>query len=211
MLAGKKVSLQANVSGTEETLGGSSSPKDFETLMQLTYLQFTAPRKDETAFASFKTRLKAQLENAQANPMASVNDSVTHLLYGNHPRAIYLKPEMVDQIDYDRILALYKERFANAGDFKFFFVGNIDLETMKPLIAQYLGALPAAKAREKVRDNHMDIIKGVRENTYAKGTTHPDGYGGNDSQRKMQIHPEEFSADELPDTGARHGIHRRNP
>ena len=168
MLAGKKVSLQANVSGTEETLGGSSSPKDFETLMQLTYLQFTAPRKDETAFASFKTRLKAQLENAQANPMASVNDSVTHLLYGNHPRAIYLKSEMVDQIDYDRILALYKERFANAGDFKFFFVGNIDLETVKPLIAQYLGALPAAKAREKVRDNHMDIIKGVRENTYAK-------------------------------------------
>lgn len=168
MLAGKKAAVQASVSGTEEMISGHSSPKDFETLMQLTYLQFTAPRKDEAAFASFKTRLKAQLENAQANPMSTINDSVTYMMYGNHPRAIYLKPEMVDQINYDRVLELYKERFANAGDFNFYFVGNIDLDKMKPLIAQYLGSLPAIKQKEKVRDNHMDIAKGILENTYAK-------------------------------------------
>lgn len=168
VLAGKKASVQARINGDEESVNGNCSPKDFETLMQLTYLQFTAPRKDEAAFASLKTRLKAQLENAKANPLSTVNDSVTYLLYGNHPRIVYLEPEMLEQVNYDRVLELYKQRFANAGDFKFFFVGNIDLETMKPLIAQYLGALPDNKVREKVRDNHVDIIKGIRENTYAK-------------------------------------------
>ena len=137
-------------------------------MMQLTYLSFTAPRKDMEAFASFKTRLKAQLENAAANPLSSINDTITSMMYGNHPRYLSLKPELIDQIDYDRVLQIYKERFANAGDFTFFLVGNIDLEQMKPLIEQYLGALPSTGAKETVRDNHMDIAKGILNKTYAK-------------------------------------------
>ena len=137
-------------------------------MMQLTYLSFTAPRKDMEAFNSFKTRMKAQLENAEANPLSSINDTISSMMYGNHPRYISLKPELIDQIDYDRILQMYKERFANAADFTFFLVGNIDLEQMKPLIEQYLGALPANGAKETVRDNHMDIAKGILSKTYAK-------------------------------------------
>ena len=168
MLAGKKVSVDAGVGGTQEYVHGNCSPKDFETMMQLTYLSFTAPRKDMEAFASFKTRLKAQLENAAANPLSSINDTITSMMYGNHPRYLSLKPELIDQIDYDRVLQIYKERFANAGDFTFFLVGNIDLEQMKPLIEQYLGALPSTGAKETVRDNHMDIAKGILNKTYAK-------------------------------------------
>lgn len=168
MLAGKKVSVDAGVGDTQEYVHGNCSPKDFETMMQLTYLSFTAPRKDMDAFTSFKTRMKAQLENAAANPLSSLNDTLTLMVYGNHPRNLLLKPELIDQIDYDRILQIYKERFANAGDFTFFFVGNIDLEQMKPLIEQYLGALPSTGVKETVRDNHMDIAKGILNNTYAK-------------------------------------------
>ena len=146
LLAGKKVSVNAGVGGTQEYVNGSCSPKDFETLMQLTYLNFTAPRKDEEAFASLKNRMKAQLESAQANPLSSVGDTLRKVMYNNHPRVINLKPELVDQIDYDRVIEIYKERFANASDFNFYFVGNIDLEKMKPLIAQYLGALPTTGA-----------------------------------------------------------------
>lgn len=168
MLAGKKASVIAGVGGTQEYVSGSCSPKDFETMLQLTYLSFTAPRKDEEAFASFKNRLKAQLESAEANPMNSVSDTLQHLMYGDHPRYLSLKPELVDQIDYDRVLQLYKERFADAGDFQFYFVGNIDLEKAKPLIEQYLGSLPATGSKESIRDNHMDIAKGMLEKTYAK-------------------------------------------
>ena len=168
LLAGKKVSVDATIGNTVEQVQGNCSPKDFETMMQLTYLSFTAPRKDEEAFASFKTRLKAQLENAQANPLASINDSITKLMYGTHPRYLSLQPEMIDQIDYDKVLAMYKDRFADAGDFTFYFVGNIDLDEAKPLIAQYLGSLPATGRKETFRDNHMDIAKGNLENIYAK-------------------------------------------
>ena len=168
MLAGKKVSVDAGVGGTQEYVHGNCSPKDFETMMQLTYLSFTAPRKDMEAFASFKTRLKAQLENAAANPLSSINDTISAMMYGNHPRYLSLKPELIDQIDYERVLQIYKERFANAGDFTFFLVGNIDLEQTKPLIEQYLGSLPSTGAKETVRDNHMDIAKGILSKTYAK-------------------------------------------
>lgn len=168
MLAGKKVSVDAGVGGTQEYVHGNCSPKDFETMMQLTYLSFTAPRKDMEAFASFKTRLKAQLENAAANPLSSINDTISAMMYANHPRYLSLKPELIDQIDYDRVLQIYKERFANADDFTFFLVGNIDLEQTKPLIEQYLGSLPSTGAKETVRDNHMDIAKGILSKTYAK-------------------------------------------
>ena len=168
MLAGKKVSVDATIGNTVEQVQGNCSPKDFETMMQLTYLSFTAPRKDEEAFASFKTRLKAQLENAQANPLASINDTISKMMYGTHPRYLSLQPEMIDRIDYDKVLAMYKDRFADAGDFTFFLVGNINLEEAKPLIAQYLGGLPATGRKETFRDNHMDIAKGNLENIYAK-------------------------------------------
>ncbi len=168
VLAGKKVSVNAGLGATTENVFGTCSPKDFETMMQLTYLTFTAPRKDAEAFESFKNRMKAQLESAQANPLSSINDSLQKAMYNNHPRVVMMKPEMVDQIDYDRILEMYKDRFKDASDFTFYFVGNIDLETAKPLIAEYLGALPAINRKETFKDTKMSIRKGVYKNEYAK-------------------------------------------
>lgn len=168
MLAGKKVSVNAAVGANTEGITGSCSPKDFETMMQLTYLSFTAPRKDMDAFASLKSRIKAQLESAESNPLSSINDTIQKMMYGYHPRYFSMKPEMVDQINYDRIIEMYKGRFADASDFRFFLVGNVDIEKVKPLIEQYLGALPSTGRKETFRDNHMDIAKGMLENTYAK-------------------------------------------
>ena len=168
VLAGKKVSVNAGLGATTENVFGTCSPKDFETMMQLTYLTFTAPRKDAEAFESFKKRMKAQLESAQANPLSSINDSLQKAMYNNHPRVVMMKPEMVDQIDYDRILEMYNDRFKDASDFTFYFVGNIDLETAKPLIAEYLGALPAINRKETFKDTKMSIRKGVYKNEYAK-------------------------------------------
>ncbi len=168
VLAGKKVSVNAGLGATTENVFGTCSPKDFETMMQLTYLTFTAPRKDAEAFESFKNRMKAQLERAPANPLSSINDSLQKAMYNNHPRVVMMKPEMVDQIDYDRILEMYNDRFKDASDFTFYFVGNIDLETAKPLIAEYLGALPAINRKETFKDTKMSIRKGVYKNEYAK-------------------------------------------
>ena len=173
-LAGKRASVGAGIGNTTETISGSCSPKDFETMMQLTYLTFTSPRKDNEAFESYKNRLKAQLQNSDVNPMTAFSDTVTRALYGDHPRAIKLKESMVDQIDYDRILEydklmeMYKDRYKDASDFTFYLVGNVNLEQMKPMIAKYLGALPSINRKETFKDNKMYIRKGEYKNEFAK-------------------------------------------
>ena len=168
VLAGKKVSVRAGLGATTENVFGTCSPKDFETMMQLTYLTFTAPRKDMEAFESYKNRTKAELESAQANPLSSINDTLQKAMYNNHPRVVIMKPEMVDQIDYDRILEMYNDRFKDASDFTFYFVGNVDIEKMKPMIAKYLGGLPSINRKESFKDTKMEIRKGQYKNEFAK-------------------------------------------
>ena len=167
-LAGKRASVGAGIGNTTETISGSCSPKDFETMMQLTYLTFTSPRKDNEAFESYKSRLKAELQNADANPMSAFSDTITSALYNNHPRAIKMKENMVDKINYDRIIDMYKDRYKDASDFTFYLVGNVDLEKVKPMIAKYLGSLPAINRKETFKDNKMYIRKGKYKNEFAK-------------------------------------------
>ena len=169
LLAGKKVSVTATVGSTQENVSGNCSPKDFETMMQLTYLYLTQPRKDEEAFASFKNRLKAQLESAEANPLSAFSDTLSHELQGHNERYLNLKAAMVDQMDYDRILELYKQAFADCGDFTFILVGNADLDSIKPYIETYLGALPAKNVKQTYnKANLLTIAKGTKENIFAK-------------------------------------------
>ena len=167
-LAGKRASVGAGIGNTTETISGSCSPKDFETMMQLTYLTFTSPRKDNEAFESYKNRLKAELQNADANPMSAFSDTITSALYNNHPRAIKMKENMVDKINYDRIIDMYKDRYKDASDFTFYLVGNVDLEKVKPMIAKYLGSLPTINRKETFKDNKMYIRKGKYKNEFAK-------------------------------------------
>ena len=168
VLAGKKVGISTSVSGLTERVNGNCSPKDFETLMQLVYLSFTAPRMDNDAFESFKQRTKASLANQEADPSTALSDTLNHEMYGNHPMAMRFKPEMVDQIDYNRIMEMYKDRFKEAGDFTFLFVGNINLDEVKPFIETYLGGLPTINRKENFKDIKMDIRKGAHKNVFEK-------------------------------------------
>lgn len=168
VLAGKKASVYSYVNGLTEGVDGSCSPKDLETLMQLVYLNFTAPRMDDAAFESFKQRTKASLANQEANPMTALTDTLQKELYGNHPLAARVKPEMIDQIDYNRVMEMYKNRFQDASDFTFLFVGNINLEEAKTLIETYLGGLPTINRKENFKDIKLDIQKGTRKNLFAK-------------------------------------------
>ena len=168
VLAGKKATIGASVSGLSEGLNGSCSPKDLETLLQLTYLSFTAPRMDEEAFESFKQRTKASLANQEANPMTALTDTLQMEMYGDHPLAGRVKAEMIDQLDYNRIMEMYKDRFKEAGDFTFLFVGNINLEEAKPLIETYLGGLPTINRKENYQDIQLNIRKGTHKNLFEK-------------------------------------------
>lgn len=168
VLAGKMASASAYVNSLTEGISGSCSPKDMETMLQLTYLRFTAPRMDQDAFASFISRNKAALANAEADPNTAFSDSINVALYNRHPRVLPVKAETLDKIDYNKVMELYKDRFADASDFTFIMVGNIDEATAIPLIEKYLGSLPSLKRNEKFRDVTPDIRKGRYENNFTR-------------------------------------------
>jgi len=167
-LAGKKVSLNTNIGTYTESMSGRTTPKDFETLLQLTWLNFTSPRQDMDAYQSYINRNKAALQNQELNPMSALQDTIASTLYDNKPRARSMKSWMLDEIDYNRAIQIYKERFSGAADFIFVFTGNIDEATAVPLIEKYIGSLPKGNKKENWKDIHMDIKPGKITNIFDK-------------------------------------------
>ena len=167
-LSGKKVSVHPSIGIYNEAMNGSSTPKDFETMLQLVYLYFTAPRADEDAYTSLITRYGSQLKNAELNPMTALQDAIAETVYNNHPRAGRTKFEDLEKLDYARAMQIYKERFSGAADFSFIFTGNFDEATMIPMIEQYIGGIPAGVKKEKYKDVKMNIAKGAHQNIFDK-------------------------------------------
>ena len=167
VLAGKRVSVNSYVSLLSEGFSGSSSIKDFETMLQLVYLNFAAPRKDDDAFQSFITRTKSQLENQDADPGNALVDTLIKALYVNPITKERLRVNDLEKINYQTILDWRKDRFADASDFTFVFVGNIDPEESKGLIEKYLGSLPSINRKESfVKVNTENFRSGIIKNKF---------------------------------------------
>ncbi|MDD3272944.1 MAG: insulinase family protein [Bacteroidales bacterium] len=169
VLAGKNVSVRPNIAIQSESINGSSTPKDIETFMQLLYLNFTDVREDQDAFKAYVGRMRAQIENMEAQPMVAFSDTLTKVLYNNNPYANRMTLEMLDKIDYAKALELYRERFANAADFVFTFVGNVDENILKPLVETYIASLPSNKSQKENWANvGLTPVKGKVVNHFEK-------------------------------------------
>jgi zinc protease len=168
-LAGKSVFIRPEIDDTDQGLAGQSSRKDLETLFQLIHLTFTEPRADPSTFEILKGQLKATLANRSALPEAQFSDALTAALSQNHPRARPMTPALVDQMNLDKSLAFYKQRFADASGFTFVFVGSFDVPAMKPLVERYLGSLPASHTNEIWKDVGIRPPPGVVEKRIEKG------------------------------------------
>ncbi|MBQ8760995.1 MAG: insulinase family protein [Bacteroidales bacterium] len=160
VLAGKKVSVTPQIGTYSEGMTGYCSPKDLETMMQLIYLYFTAPRADQEAYESTMERTKAMLKNMELNPMITFSDSLTKILYNDHPLRLRMKVEDYDKVDYAKAMEMYEDRFADPNNFTFTFVGNIDVETFKPLVEQYLASLKKNKRKEDWKDVGLSVAEG---------------------------------------------------
>lgn len=128
-------------------ISGSSTPKDVETMLQMTYLYFTNIKKDPDSYGNLIQQYNVGLKNRELDPQTALSDSVTATLYNHDWRQAPMLLKDVKDINYDRILQMAKERTANANGWTFFITGNFDEATIRPLICQYLGALPATKLR----------------------------------------------------------------
>jgi zinc protease len=169
VLTGKVASARPFISALDEGLSGSASPKDLETLFQLIYLCFMQPRADPTIFGVMTSQTKALLANQQAEPEFVFFDMLRTTLSQNHLRARSMTPELVDRMDLDKSFAFYKDRFADASDFTFVFVGTFDEATLRPLVERYLGALPSLRRKETWRDVGIMPPTGIVERRVAKG------------------------------------------
>ncbi|HKY96741.1 MAG TPA: insulinase family protein, partial [Gemmatimonadaceae bacterium] len=170
-LAGKAASVAPRIDETTEGFAGRSSPKDIETMFQLAYLEFTAPRLDTVVFQTLRGQAATQLANRQLSPEAAFTDTIQVTLSQHHFRARPITPEIFDkEVSAQKAFAFYKDRFANAGDFTFLLVGNVDTAAIKPLVETYLASLPNTGRVERARDVGMTPPKGVVERIVRRGT-----------------------------------------
>lgn len=170
VLAGKSVGLQPYMSDLEEGFRGSASPKDLETLLQLTYLYFTEVRRDETAYQSLMQRNMAFLSNVMSDPNYFYQDQMAKILSQQNMRGGGIPTaEDLQQVDLDQAISFYKERFSSPGDFSFWFVGNVEEETLIPLIEQYLGGILSTE-EEKWVDRGVRPPSGMVNEKIYKGS-----------------------------------------
>lgn len=168
-LAGKVVSISPYISEIYEGYSGSCSPEDLETMLQLTYLYATKPRKDETAIQSYISRQKSIYKNILTNPYYYFAEQMTKVKYANHLRRGLPAVSDLEAISLDRSFEIYAERFQDASDFTFVFVGNFEVEKIKPLLATYLGNLPSTNRKESWKDVKADLVKGKTQKIIKRG------------------------------------------
>lgn len=168
-LAGTVAGVSPYISDMDEGLSGSASPRDIETMLQLTYLMMTNARRDSAAYASLRTRFATVLENQSRDPESAFSDTLAVTLAQHHFRARPFTNAVLNEVDMERSLAIYHERFANAGDFMFVFVGNFNPDSLKPLVEKYIGALPGSPVTEKARDVGIRPPIGVVQKTVKRG------------------------------------------
>ena len=172
-LAGKNVNADLSLANTRQYLTAHSTPKDIETMFQMSYLYFTNVKKDDKQFQNLMTQLDMALKNKSLSPDAVFSDSLSATMYAHNPRFTELDLKDIKDINYDRILAIAKERFQNAGQFTFVIAGNFDEQTIRPFIEQYIASLPSTKGKADKFKEILTLAKGEVVNQFKVKTESP--------------------------------------
>jgi zinc protease len=168
-LNGKVASVTPSIGDIDEGLSGGASRKDIETMFQLIYLTFTQPRADAQLFGVMTSQLTSMLANQKATPEFAFAEALQSTLTQNHLRARAMTPEMIGQMNLDKSMAFYRDRFADASDFTFTFIGSFTLDEIRPLVERYLGSLPALHRKETWKDVGIRPPTGVITKRVEKG------------------------------------------
>lgn len=170
-LTGKNVSVYPYIGELFEGINGNCSPDDLETMMKMVYLYFTSPRKDEDAVQSYVAKQKSIFKNLMSNPQYYFYDQTSRIKYNSHVRRTWPTAKQLESINVDDVYQVYTDRFSNASDFTFVFVGNFEVEAMKKMLATYLGNLPSEKRKETFKDLGINLAKGQVVKQFVRGET----------------------------------------
>lgn len=161
-LSGNTAKLSPYINELREGVNGNCSPKDLETMLQLNYLYFTRTRKDENAFNAYISRMRNMIKPMRSTPQMIFADTLSKIVSQNSPRVIAVPSEVqFDQVNLDRVIGIFKERFADASDFTYLMVGNFKVEEVIPLLEKYIGGLPSIKRKETWKDVTPGFPKGL--------------------------------------------------
>jgi zinc protease len=171
-LAGKNIGLMPSMDEISNSIEGRSDVKDLESLMQLTYLQLTQPRLDESLLKAYVGTMSMQLKNITANPQMAFVEKLVAEMYNNNPLRPVVIPTDADlkSLNAQRAIEIYKNEFSTADGYHFFIVGNVDENTLKPLLEQYIASLPATGKEPKFVDNGLRLKPGNNKFEFKKGT-----------------------------------------
>ena len=172
MLAGKTATVTPFIDNDTRGMAGTSNVKDTKTLLELVYLYFTQPRKDPQAFKNLMEQQQEFLTNAHVNPMLAYNDTLHKVAYATN-RMASMDKEQLKRVNYNRIMHIYKELFANAANFKLILTGNIDINKLRPLLCQYIATLPSNNTKETIGTYEPKLVDGKKTYIFHKKQTTP--------------------------------------
>lgn len=172
MLAGKTATVTPFIDNDTRGMAGTSNVKDTKTLLELVYLYFTQPRKDPQAFKNLMEQQQEFLTNAHVNPMLAYNDTLHKVAYVTN-RMASMDKEQLKRVNYNRIMHIYKELFANAANFKLILTGNININKLKPLLCQYIATLPSNNTKETIGTYEPKLVDGKKTYIFHKKQTTP--------------------------------------
>lgn len=172
MLAGKTATVTPFIDNDTRGMAGTSNVKDTKTLLELVYLYFTQPRKDPQAFKNLMEQQQEFLTNAHVNPMLAYNDTLHKVAYATN-RMESMNKEQLKRVNYNRIMHIYKELFANAANFKLILTGNININKLRPLLCQYIATLPSNNTKETIGTYEPKLVDGKKTYIFHKKQTTP--------------------------------------
>lgn len=166
-LAGKNVSLSFNIGNTVNSLDGKTTVKDLPTLMELIYASFVELNPDLEAYNVAMDQAASIISNMEKQPMFIFREKNMATTYGNNPMFQVPNSEIIKAGNYDAELQLVKNALSNAADYTFMFTGNVDIETLKPLLEQYIATLPSTGKKDAVANlSSINIAEGVVDNSF---------------------------------------------
>ncbi len=173
MLTGKIVSENPFIENLFHGVSGSCAPKDFETLMQLVYLQVVEPRFVEEEIAPAFAQLNAIVPNLAKQPNFIFSEAYLKTAYGNNPRRQLISMDMVEKMSVASLENSYKTLFSNMAGTTVYITGNVDLETIKPLVEKYIGSLPTTGKPTEYIDHNLEVVPGKVKNIFNAPMTTP--------------------------------------
>ncbi|AHH08511.1 insulinase family protein [Borrelia anserina] len=167
-LSDKVVSLIPTVGDQMSSIGGSADVKDLETLFKLIYFTFNEPKIDDVILQSMIEDVKAVIKSRQNDSKHLFYSAINRFYNNDDYRLRDIEYSDLKNVSKELLLDFYKKRFTYANNFKFIFVGDVNLETIKSLSGKYLGNL-SSKNLDEFRDLDYSYKRNIDRIIIRKG------------------------------------------